>query len=75
MDNVKMEVAERYVEMVGRHKQESLEMVKELSKSTDLGEFEETFYEISEYNNSLYMESEIAKIHHRDMIKKQSRKK
>ena len=75
MDNVKIEVAERYVEMVKRHKQEALEMVKELSKSTDLGEFEETFYEISEYNNSLYMKLEIAKIHHRDMIKKQSRKK
>ena len=74
MDNVKMEVAERYVEMVERHRQESLEMVKELSKSTDLGEFEETFYEISEYNNSLYTESELAKIHYRNMIRKQSRK-
>ena len=75
MDNVELKVAERYVEMVKRHKQESLEMVKELSKSTDLGEFEETFYEISEYNNSLYTKSELAKIHHRNMIRKQSRKK
>ena len=72
MDNVKL--AERYVEMVERHRQESLEMVKELSKSTDFGEFEETFYEISEYNNSLYTKSELAKIHHRNMIRKQSRK-
>ena len=70
MDNVKMEVVERYVEMVERHRRESLEMVKELSKSIDLDQFEETFYEISEYNNSLYRQSEIAKIHHRDMIKK-----
>ena len=75
MDNVKLEVAERYVEMVKRHKQESLEMVKELSKSIDGDEFEETFYEISEYNNSLYTKSELAKIHHRNMIRKQSRKK
>ena len=74
MDNVKMEVVERYVEMVERHRRESLEMVKELSKSIDLDQFEETFYEISEYNNSLYLKSEIAQIH-RDMIKKQSRKK
>ena len=75
MDSVKLEVVERYVEMVERHRQESLEMVKELSKSTDLSEFEETFYEISEYNNSLYTKLEIAKIHHRSMIRKQSRKK
>ena len=72
MDNVKL--AERYVEMVERHRQESLEMVKELSKSTDFDEFEETFYEISEYTNSLYTNSELAKIHHRSMIRKQSRK-
>lgn len=75
MDNVKMEVAERYVEMVKRHRQESLEMVKELSKSTDLGEFEETFYKISEYNNSLYRKLEMAKIHYSDMIEEQFRKK
>ena len=75
MNNVKMEVAERYVEMVERHKQESLKMVKELSKSTDLGEFEETFYKISEYNNSLYRKLEMAKIHYSDMIEEQSRKK
>lgn len=68
MDSVKLEVVERYVAMVERHRQESLEMVKELSKSTDLGEFEETFYEVSEYNNSLYTKLEIAKIHHRSMI-------
>ena len=75
MDNVKMEVAERYVEMVERHKQESLEMVKELSKSIDGDEFEETFYEISNYNNTLYRKLERAKIHYSDMIEEQSRKK
>ena len=70
-----MEVAERYVEMVERHRQESLEMVKELSKSTDLGEFEETFYRIAEYKNSLYRKLEMAKIHYSDMIEEQNRKK
>ena len=68
MDNVKMEVAERYVEMVKRHKQESLEMVKELSKSIDGDEFEETFYKICNYNSSLYRKLEMAK-NHLDMIK------
>lgn len=68
MDNVNLELAKRYMEMVERHKQESLEMVKELSKSTDWDEFEETFYKISEYNNSLYLELELAKIYY-DRIK------
>ena len=75
MDNVKMEVVERYVEMVKRHKQEALEMVKELSKSIDGDEFEETFYKISNYNNSLYRKLEMAEIHYSDMIEEQSRKK
>ena len=75
MDNVELKVAERYVEMVKRHKQESLEMVKELSKSIDGDEFEETFYKISNYNNSLYRKLEMAEIHYSDMIEEQSRKK
>ena len=68
MDNVELKVAERYLEMVKRHKQESLEMVKELSKSIDFGEFEWTFYKISDYNSSLYRKLEMAE-NHLDMIK------
>ena len=75
MDNVELKVAERYLEMVKRHKQESLEMVKELSKSIDFGEFEWTFYKISEYHNSLYRKLEMAEIHYSYMIEEQSRKK
>ena len=61
MDNVKIEVAKKYVDMVERHHNESLKMTKELGCSElDDDETLETFYKVSYYNTELYQELKTA---------------
>lgn len=71
MDNVKLEVAKRYVDMVEKHKKESLEMTKELARSEmEDDAILETFYKVSDYNTTLYLESETAQRFYGKLVKR-----
>lgn len=69
MENERLEVAKKYVDMVKRHNDEALEMTKELARTEMTKEDEAVFYEVANYGKSLNTKMKLAQYFYAEIVR------